>query len=92
MKQWFLRVYDRVFPVPFSYRDRNGVRRICRLIPEKLDGLHNDPMTVAYGVDTGEFINQWRKRDIAEGCPYCLREVYDNLSEPDVLQRWELWR
>ena len=91
MKQWFLRLYDALMPVAFGYRDRHGVRRICRLAPDKMDAFYNDPMTAAYGVDTGEFVNGWRKLDVQAGCPYCRREVLENLSEPDVMERWD-WR
>lgn len=67
---------------------RTSVAQTCRLDPQALDMFYDDPMTSAYGVDTGEFVNDWRRKDIADGCPFCRQEVEDNLSEPDVMSRW----
>jgi hypothetical protein len=47
-------------------------------------------MTTAYGVDTGEFVNDWRRQDLRDGCPFCRNEVVENASEPDVLRRMDL--
>lgn len=69
---------------------RTGTLQTCRLDPERLDAFYDDPCTAAYGVDTGEFVNDWRKRDLRDGCPHCRADVAENLSEPDVLTRWEL--
>lgn len=90
MRKWILKLIDRVWYTPFSYRDRDGVKRVCRLAPDKMAAFYDDPMTVAYGVDTSEFVYDWRKKDIRLGCPYCRAEVMENASEPDVLQRWGL--
>jgi hypothetical protein len=93
MRNWFLKLYDRLFSnVSFGYRDRDGKRRICRLAPHRLTQFYDDPMTHASGVDVGEFVNDWRKQDLRNGCPYCRTEVLENASEPDVMQRWELRR
>ena len=67
---------------------RTGKEQTCRLSESSIAGLTEDPITEAYGVDCGEFINDWRKRDLREGCPFCRAEVEENLSEPDVLSRW----
>jgi len=81
--------YDRAPRAPFT-NPRTGQQQTCRLDPTKLDEFYDDPMTAAYGVDTGEFTNGWRKQDLADGCPHCKQEVIDNASEPDVMGRWEL--
>jgi hypothetical protein len=73
-----------------TYTDRHGRTRTCRLDPERLDAFHDDPMTTAYGVDTGEFVNDWRRQDLRDGCPFCRNEVVENASEPDVLRRMDL--
>lgn len=75
---------------PRTYVDRTGTPRTCRLDPAKLDEFYDDPMTRAYGVDTGEFTNDWRRADVRDGCPWCKGDVVENLSEPDVLARWGL--
>lgn len=73
----------------WSFRNaKTGRFRACRLA--HLDDFYDDPMTVACGVDTSEFVNDWRKRDIREGCPRCRADVAENMSEPDVMARWEL--
>lgn len=72
-----------------TFRDKKTGRfRECRLSPRRLNAFYDDPMTDAYGVDTGEFVNDWRKQDIRDGCPRCRAEVIENASEPDVMARW----
>lgn len=76
-----------------TFRDRRTGRfRACRLSPSRLDAFYNDPMTTACGVDGGEFVNEWRKQDLRDGCPHCTADVTENASEPDVMRRWELMR
>lgn len=75
---------------PREYFDKSGKRRTCRLDPSKLEEFHDDPITQAYGVPSADFINDWRKRDLRDGCPFCLAEAAENASEPDVLRRWEI--
>ena len=72
------------------YVDKRGKPRLCRLDPAKLEEFHDDPITQAYGVPTGDFINDWRKLDLRDGCPFCRAEVAENASEPDVMRRWEI--
>ena len=74
----------------WTFRDRRGRFRACRLSPSRLDAFYDDPMTRAYGVDTEEFVNEWRRQDLRAGCPRCRADVAENASEPDVLARWEL--
>lgn len=69
---------------------RTGKQQTCRLDPVKLDEFYDDPMTRSYGVDTGEFVNGWRKQELADGCPHCQQEVTENASEPDVMARWDM--
>jgi hypothetical protein len=74
--------------VKWTFRDkRTGRFRACRLA--HLDDFYNDPMTRASGC-AGEFVNDWRKRDLREGCPRCHAEVIENVSESDVMSRMEL--
>ena len=89
--KWILKIIDRIWYTPFSYRDHQGVKQICRLAPEKLEIFYDDPITQACGA-SGEFVNDWRKRDLRAGCPYCRAAVMENASEPDVLNRWGLGR
>jgi hypothetical protein len=63
---------------------RTGRFRACRL--SQLDALYNDPMSE--GAPLGDFVNDWRRQDLRDGCPRCRAEVIENLSEPDVMQRW----
>lgn len=74
----------------WAFRDKKGRFRACRLSESRLAAFYDDPMTSAYGVDTGEFVNDWRKRDLRDGCPRCRAEVMENASEPDVLARFEM--
>ena len=46
-----------------------------------------DPIMEASGC-SGEFANDWRRRDVRDGCPWCREEVLENASEPDVMRRW----
>ena len=76
--------------MPTYHDPKTGRWKACRLSPTRLASLYDDPITVAYGVDTGEFVNDWRKQDLRDGCPYCLADAVENGSEPDVLRRWGL--
>lgn len=73
----------------WNFRDKKGRFKACRLSPERLDAFYNDPMTEASGC-AGDFVNDWRKRDLREGCPRCRAEVMENASEPDVMARYGL--
>lgn len=76
-------------PIVEFVNKRTGEMQKCRL-QEDAQALCDDPMTQAYGVDTSEFINEWRKMDLRDGCPRCQNDVMENASEPDVMARWDL--
>lgn len=73
---------------PAFHNKRTGRFQGCRLSDKRLTALFEDPMSD--GAPLGEFVNQWRKQDLRDGCPYCSGEVADNASEPDVMARWDL--
>lgn len=79
-----LRDYEEPEPTVFVNK-RTGKTQTCRLESADWD----DPMMVASGC-AGEFSNDWRVADLRDGCPRCTAEVEDNLSEPDVMERWGL--
>lgn len=60
-------------------------RAQCRLETTEWD----DPIMEMSGC-SGEFANDFRKKDLRDGCPSCTGMVADNASEPDVMARWEL--
>jgi len=75
-------------PNLWTFRDgRSGRFRACRVTA--LD--YDDPIMAMSGC-AGEFANDFRKRDLREGCPRCLDEVAENASEPDVMARMGLRR
>ena len=39
---------------------------------------------------SSEFANDFRKKDLRDGCPRCSGDVLENASEPDVMSRWGL--
>ena len=74
----------------FQHRDEDGWYvssrgewRRCRLASTDWD----DP-TMAMSGCSGEFANEFRRKDVADGCPRCCEELAENGSEPDVLGRW----
>lgn len=71
----------------WDFRDKRGRFRACRL--SHVNEFLEDPMTEASGCGD-EFVEEWRKRDLREGCPRCREDVMENASEPDVLARWGL--
>jgi len=62
---------------------RTGEWQQCRL--EDTDW--GDPIMQESGC-SGEFANDFRKKDLYDGCPRCNEDVADNVSEPDVMARW----
>lgn len=66
-----------------TWRDKKGRFKACRV--RSFD--YNDPITVMSGCG-GEISNMMRRKDLEEGCPWCLEELMENASEPDVLARW----
>lgn len=74
----------------WTFRDpRTGRFRACRLSPASVDAFYSDPITAECGC-ADEIVNEWRKRDLRDGCPRCRADVVENASEPDVLRRWGL--
>lgn len=57
----------------------------CRLQSTEWD----DPIMEMSGC-AGEFANDFRKKDLRDGCPSCTGDVAENASEPDVMLRWDL--
>ncbi len=66
---------------------RTGKFQNCRLETTDWD----DPIMEASGC-SGEFANDFRKRDLADGCPACTEAIAENGSEPDVMTRWGMRR
>ena len=64
---------------------RTGQWQKCRLESTAWD----DPIMQESGC-AGEFANDFRKKDLHDGCYFCTGEVAENGSEPDVMARWEL--
>lgn len=64
---------------------RTGKEQTCRLDSADWE----DPIMEMSGC-AAEFANEWRKQDLRDGCPRCAGEVFDNASELDVMERWEL--
>lgn len=55
----------------------------CRMASTEWD----DPIMEESGC-AGEFANDFRKKDLRDGCPFCTGDVVENSSEPDVMARW----
>ena len=67
-----------------QWRDKyTGRFKACRMRSADWD----DPI-MRYSGCSGEFRSMFRYKDIQEGCPWCLEELMENASEPDVLARW----
>jgi len=47
----------------------------------------DDPIMQESGC-SGEFTNDFRRKDLHDGCPVCTSDVMENASEPDVMARW----
>ena len=62
---------------------KTGKWQQCRLASTEWD----DPIMEMSGC-AGEFANDFRKKDLQDGCPSCCGDVMENASEPDVMQRW----
>ena len=67
------------------YRNKAGAWQQCRIAATEWD----DPMMRMSGCSE-EFSNDFRKKDLHDGCPWCTGDVMENASEPDVMRRWEL--
>lgn len=79
---------------PPAFRNkRTGRFQQCRLVKlhESLENEAEQAM-MDYSGCQGEFENDFRKRDLADGCPHCTESVIENASEPDVMARWDLRR
>ena len=55
----------------------------CRLMDTEWD----DPIMAESGC-AGEFADDFRKKDLRDGCPFCTGAVVENASECDVMARW----
>ena len=74
------------FPRKWRRRGRGRFQTaFCRLVETDW----SDPIMEASGC-SGEFANDFRKKDMRDGCPLCLGQVAENASEPDVMAGWEL--
>ena len=67
------------------YRNKKGQWQRCRLASTDWD----DEIMRMSGC-AGEFANDFRKKDLRDGCTFCREEVGMNASEPDVMRRWDL--
>lgn len=57
----------------------------CRLASTDWD----DPIMAMSGC-SDDFANDFRIKDLKDGCPMCTDNVAENASEPDVMSRWGL--
>ena len=70
-----------------SYERSKGRGRFRRVLC-RLESTAWDDTIMEMSGCAGEFANDFRQKDVRDGCPSCTGMIMDNASEPDVMRRW----